>query len=149
MWSSEFSVSWPENKAKIVPVEALILSKIMSTLSLHPVSLDTKWKHLDGLQVANPEFGTPRNVVLLLGVYIFSCVVFHGWRFGLSGSSSSLKMQFGWVLECCSHWAHFTGLAKSVLYLDHSRKEFESGQHVKEILGDQGSQCQATCSVDG
>ena len=60
-----------------MPVEVLILSKIMSTLPLHPVSLDTKWEHLDGLQLVDPEFGMARNVDLLLQADIFSRVVFH------------------------------------------------------------------------
>ena len=43
---ASFSVAHPDNKGKIVPVEALILSKITSTFPLHPVSLDTKGKHV-------------------------------------------------------------------------------------------------------
>ena len=86
-------------------VEALILSKITctSTLSLHPVSLNAKWKHLDGLQLADPEFSMPRNVDLPLGADIFSCVVFHGRRFGPLGSPSAFKTQLGWVLASAIH----------------------------------------------
>ena len=87
-------------------VEALILSKITSTLPLHPVSLDTKWKHLDGLELADPEFGTPGNVDLLLGADVLSHVVFHSQRFGPLGSSSAFKTQFGWVLAGAFHLGH-------------------------------------------
>ena len=36
-----FGIARPDDKGKIVPVEALTLSKITSNLPLHPVSLDT------------------------------------------------------------------------------------------------------------
>ena len=146
---ANFSVACPDNKGKIELVEALIQSKITSTLPLHPVSLDTKWKHVDGLQLSHPEFSMPGNVDLLLGADIFSRVVFHGQQFGPSGSPSAFKLHFGWMDSgwCYSHWAHFTGLTKFVLCLDHHGREFKRGWHVKETLGDWGSQHQATSSA--
>ena len=86
----------------------------MSTLRLDPVSLDTKWKHLDGLQLADPEFGTTGNVDLLLGADIFSHVMFQGQRFGPSGSRLHSK---------CS----LVGFWQVLLYLDHHKREFKSG----------------------
>ena len=105
---TNFSITRPDDKGKIVPVEALILSKITSNLPLHPVSWDSKWKHLDGLQLADPEFGTPGNVDLLLGADTFSRVVLHGRRFGPSGSPSAFKTRFGWVLAGAVHIRHHT-----------------------------------------
>ena len=105
---TNFSIARPDDKGKIVPVEALILSKITSNLPLHPVSLDSKWKHLDGLQLADPEFGTPGNVDLLLGADTFSRVVLHGRRFGPSGSPSAFKTRFGWVLAGAVHIGQHT-----------------------------------------
>ena len=93
-----FSNAHPDDKGKIVAVEALILSKITSNLPIRPVSLDTKWKHLDCLQLANPGFATTGKVDLLLGTDFFSRVVLHGWRVGPSSSLSALKTQYGWVL---------------------------------------------------
>ena len=62
---TNFSIACPHSKGKIVPVEALIPSKITSNLPLHPVSFDTKWKCLDSLKLADSGFGTPGNVDLL------------------------------------------------------------------------------------
>ena len=56
--------------------------------------------------MADPDYGTPKAVDLLLGADIFSRVVLHGRRFGPSGSPSAFKTQFGWVLAGttgCSH----------------------------------------------
>ena len=49
-----FSIARPDYKGRIVPVEALIPSKVTSNLSLCPVSLDTRWIHVDGLKLADP-----------------------------------------------------------------------------------------------
>lgn len=94
-----FSITHPDSKGKTVPVEALILSKITSNLlPLQSVTMDTKWKHLDGLKLADPGFGTPGNVEVLLRADIFNFVMLDSRRFGPSGSPSALKMQFGWAL---------------------------------------------------
>ena len=50
------------------------------------------------LPLANPDYGTPGSVDLLLGADMFSRVVLHGQRFGPSGTPSAFKTQFGWVL---------------------------------------------------
>ena len=60
--ATNFSIAHPDCKGKIVLVEAPTLSKITSKLPPRPVSLDTKWKHLDRLKLANPEFGTPDDI---------------------------------------------------------------------------------------
>ena len=83
---------------KVHPIEALVLPKITSNTPAYPVSIPRKWKHLTGLSLADPEYGTPGAVDLLLGADVFSRVVLHGRRFGPSGSPSAFKTQFGWVL---------------------------------------------------
>ena len=64
------------------------------------------WKHLDGLKLADPGFATPGKVDILLGRDIFSCVVFHGLQFGPSGSLSTIKTQYGWVLAGAVNIGH-------------------------------------------
>ena len=83
---------------KIHAVEALVLPKIASNTPSYPVSIQGNWKHLTGLSFADPEYGTPGAVDLLLGADVFSRVVLHGRRFGPAGSPSAFKTQFGWVL---------------------------------------------------
>ena len=50
------------------------------------------------LELADPEFGTPGAIDLLLGTEVFGKVVLNGRRFGPRGSPSALKTHFGWVL---------------------------------------------------
>ena len=128
--ATNFDIDRPDSKGKLMAVEALILSKITSALLLHPVSLNVKWKHLDSLQFADPEFGMPGHMDLLLGADIFSCVVFHSRRFGTSGSPSTFKMQFGWVLAGAVHLRHTTQGSTNLCYIvrvDHHRRDLKSG----------------------
>ena len=83
---------------KVHPIEALVLPKITSNTPAYPVSIPQKWKHLAGLSLADPDYGTPGAVDMLLGADVFSRVVLHGRRFGPVGSPSAFKTQFGWVL---------------------------------------------------
>ena len=57
--ATNFSIAYPDSKGKIVPVEALILSKITCILPLHPGSVDIRWKHLEGLKLADLGFQNP------------------------------------------------------------------------------------------
>ena len=56
------------------------------------------WTHLVGLPLAEPDYGIPKAVDLLLGADVFSREVLHGRRFGPPGSPSAFKTHFGWVL---------------------------------------------------
>ena len=50
------------------------------------------------IQLADPGFGDPGKIDLLLGVEIFVEVIRHGRRSGVSGSPIALEIEFGWVL---------------------------------------------------
>ena len=70
----------------------------MTATPAHPVSSQQNWVHLIGLSLADPDYGIPWFVDLLLGADMFSRVVLYGRRFGPSGSPTAFKTQFGWVL---------------------------------------------------
>ncbi len=79
-------------------VEAIVLPKVTLNVPVHPVSYDSEWHHLSGIQLADPDFGTPGRVDVLLGVDVFTSVLLHGRRHGPSGSPVALETLFGWVL---------------------------------------------------
>ena len=60
-------------------VEAAVLPQITTKLPAMSVSFDTNCRHLSGLRLANPEFGVPRYIDVLLGVDMFSRLVCQGW----------------------------------------------------------------------
>ena len=95
-----FNVSSTSN---VVEVEAVVLPKLTSDLPLRPVDLKQKWHHLTGLQLADPHFGSPSSIDLLLGVDIFIAALRHGRRLGLSGSPVAVETSFGWVLAGSVH----------------------------------------------
>ena len=99
----DFKITSLGSEGKTIDVEALVMPKIRSVLPSHPVSFSRKWKHLMDISLADPDFGTPGNIDLLLGADVFSCTVIHGWRFSRSGTPSAFKTCFGWVLVGVVH----------------------------------------------
>ena len=79
-------------------IEAMVLPKVTSDLPLHPVPLDGRWQYLWGLQLADPECGSPGNIEVLLGADVFSDVLLHGRGSGPPGSPTAIETCFGWVL---------------------------------------------------
>ena len=53
-------------------MEAVVLPKITTKLPMFPVEFDARWKHLSDIRLANPDFGVPGYVDILLGVNVFS-----------------------------------------------------------------------------
>ena len=80
-------------------VEAVVLPKITTEFPVLPMSADKDWKHLKGLLLANPDYGTPGYIDMLLGVDIFNQVVCQGRRTGPPGFPMALDTWFGWVLS--------------------------------------------------
>ena len=80
-------------------VEPSVLPKITTKLPSLLVSFNRNWRHLSGLRLADPEFGVPGNIEVLLGVDMFRQVVRQGRRQGPPGSSMPIKTCFSWVLS--------------------------------------------------
>ena len=93
-----FTVKPVHSGRKMHNIEALVLHKIMSNIPSCSVAFNKDWKHLSNLTSADPKFGVPGSVDILLGADMFSHTVLHGWQFGPSGSLSTIKTTFGWVL---------------------------------------------------
>ena len=66
-----------------------------SATSSHPTEIN--------LPLADPGFGRPGKIDLLLGVDIFVDVLCHGRRFGPPGSPVAFETHFGWVLAGSTH----------------------------------------------
>ena len=70
-------------------VRVLVLTKITSSTPACLVSEQQNWNHFTGLSFADPNYGTPGFVDLLLGSDMFARVVLHGWKFGPSATPSA------------------------------------------------------------
>ena len=62
------------------------------------VSLNTNWSHLQGLVLADPRFGQPSVVDVLLGIDILLVTLVNGRRSGSKGTLSALETEFRLVL---------------------------------------------------
>ena len=49
-------------------VTAVIMPCVTCDLQMHPIPSCEGWRHLSGINLADPDFGTPRRIDLLLGL---------------------------------------------------------------------------------
>ena len=78
-------------------ITAIVVPKVTCDHPIHPVSFNSKWNHLRDLALADPEFGTPGHIDVLLGIDMFVEALCQGRQRGPSGSLISLETIFGWV----------------------------------------------------
>ena len=91
-----FHASSVHSQSKQIDVTAIVVSKVTCHL---PLPFDPRWKHLSGLQLADPEFDVPDRIDVLLGVDVFAEVLQQGWRNGgIPGSPTDVETTFSWVL---------------------------------------------------
>ena len=79
-------------------VNAFIVPQITGNQPACAVSFNQNWKHLEGLNLADPEYNKPRNIDILLGVEIFVEVIRHGRWSGPHNTPTALNTEFAWVL---------------------------------------------------
>ena len=77
---------------------AIIVPRVTCDLPLRPVHNSSNWSHISNLPLADPDFGTPGKIDLLLGADIYADVLLHGRRCGPPGTPTAFETRFGWVL---------------------------------------------------
>lgn len=77
---------------------AVVLPKVTCDLPVSRVPFDLSWTHLSGLPLADPSFGEPQRIDILLGVEVFVDVLRQGRRTGPAGSPIAVETVLGWVL---------------------------------------------------
>ena len=91
------TISSPQTNRKF-NLTTIIVPRVTCDLPVYPVTPSLTWNHLDGLPLADPDYGRPGRIDLLLGVDIFTEVLLHGRRVGAPGSPVAFETEFGWVL---------------------------------------------------
>ena len=76
-------------------VSAIIVPRVTCDLPLHPVSFDSSLHHLEDIDLADPDFGRPGRIDLLLGVDVFVVTLLQGRQTGPSGTPSAFETEFG------------------------------------------------------
>ena len=97
--SVSFTVSNVRGTGKQIHVEhAFVLPKVTTDMPASPIDSISQRKHLTGLELADPEYGTPGRVDALLGADYYGEVLLHGQPWGPRGTPYAQKTCFGWVL---------------------------------------------------
>jgi hypothetical protein len=93
------NISSALNPEKQLSVRAIVVPQVTCDLPVHPVKYKTSWTHLSGLAFADPEFGRPGKIDLLLGVEVYADIMLQGRRSGSFESPTAFETSFGWVLS--------------------------------------------------
>ena len=77
---------------------AVIAPKVTCDLPHYHVPFDCRWSHLSDIELADPEFGIPGQIDVLLGVDVFVEVLLHGRRVGPPHTPVAIETKFGWII---------------------------------------------------
>ena len=123
-----FDITAVRSSSEKIGVTAVIVPRVTCNLPLHPIPFDLKWNHLTNVQLADPSFGQPGKIDILLGVDVFVNVLLHGRRSGPPGSPVAFETKFGWVLagetNACTPAACITTYHTSLLSGDDVLRKF-------------------------
>ena len=92
----QISSTVPPNKK--YNVSAVVVPRVTCDLPLQPVLFNSSWKHLEDITLADPDFGRPGRIDILLGIDVFIETLLQGRRVGPLGTPSAFETGFGWVL---------------------------------------------------
>ena len=93
---TNLTISPLQDHHKEIQLSAAIVPRVTCDLPSQRVTFKSEWNHLADLTLADPDFGRPGKIDLLLGVEVFSAVVRQGRRTGHPGSPSAFETDFGW-----------------------------------------------------
>ena len=79
-------------------LDALVLPKVTADMPVSSVDSHSQWKHLTGIDLADPDFGTPSSIDMLLGADYYSEALLRCRRWGPRGTPYAQRTYFGWVL---------------------------------------------------
>ena len=96
--TATFTISPLSDSQEKLHVSAIVVPRVTCDLPVQPVYLDSNWNHLSGLQLADPGFGQPNKIDILLGIDVYASVVLQGRRNGPPGTPVAFETKFGWVL---------------------------------------------------
>ena len=125
---TNFRISSTHSTPQKIGVTAIVVPRVTRDLPLRPVALNPSWSHLMDLTLADPDFGNPSKVDLLLGVDVFAEIMMQGRRTGPPGSPVAFETKFGWVLAggvgSCTSVNHVVSHHVSVLTGDDILRKF-------------------------
>lgn len=95
---TKFTVSPVMYPVKHIEVNAIVVPKVTCELPVCSVPFNPTWNHLKGIDLADPDFGCPGQIDVLLGVDVFINVLQQGRRIGSPSAPVALQTDIGSVL---------------------------------------------------
>ena len=95
---SKFVITPVQEQGMEIDVTAIIMPRVTCDLPLQPIPFKPEWTHLSDRSLADPNFGEPGCIDILLGIDIFTQILRQGRRNGVCSSPSAFQAEFGWVL---------------------------------------------------
>lgn len=89
---------WPLSGRTSVSTSALILSRLTGYASTSEAP-SSEWKHIKGLELADPRFASNDRIDVLIGADIYASIVREGLRTGNRLQPVAQKTIFGWILS--------------------------------------------------
>lgn len=77
--------------------DVLIIQRLTNKLPSESFG-KTNWPHIQGLQLADPDYNLSRDIDLLLGADIYSQVILEGVLKGTDQAPTAQQTQLGWIL---------------------------------------------------
>ena len=95
-----FEISPVHAPNNTMSVSAIVVPHVTCNLLIVPIPFDSRWNHISDIRLADPRFGIPDRIDLLLGVDIFATcsVLRQGRRSGPPDTPLAFETAFGWVL---------------------------------------------------
>lgn len=82
-----------------LPVHAYVLSSHVTTkLPYQSIKPRSHWSHLEGFNLADPQYYTASKIDILLGVEVYTEIVKNNLIKGKIGSPSAQETSLGWIL---------------------------------------------------
>ena len=134
-----FDISPVKSPNKKFSISAIVVPRVTCDLPLQPIHYESSWTHISDLSLADPDFGNPGRIDILLGVDIYSDALLNGRRSGPPGTPTAFETQFGWVLAGrtnlkapahCSIATHHVAVSSDD---DILRKFWEVEEHPKDV----------------
>ena len=112
--------------SKKFDLSAIVLPMVTHDLPVFPVPFSDSWNHLNGIQLADSQFGRPGRVDLILGIDMHTAIECQGRRQGPEGSPTAFETKFGWVLAGVTSNHSMTESTSSFVTSFHSVSETEN-----------------------
>lgn len=94
----ELNIKSVYNNAFKVTAPAVVLNTLTDTLPASYIKVE-KWPHINGLQLADPEFFKPTKIDLVLGADVYYCALMDGLLKGPMGTPMAQQTKLGWILS--------------------------------------------------